>query len=226
MLVRFGVAFLAVIVVHQITKFLLRLYQGWLTESAILYTRKHLLTLYGDSAPDAEKNSGRAISIVGAEVEKLGGFVGEALSQACANTAMLVGVFAYMFVVEPKIAVFAIAVLIPQILLTPFIQRHLNVLVERRVGLLRDLGDEISDMDAEKRDKCLDIIPHIFRNHMRFFLLKFGMKSLLNILNALGPVTVLIVGGYLVMIDGKKIEVSRRRRPAFMEQMRRLQEGL
>jgi len=33
-------------------------------------------------------------------------------------------------------------------------------------------------------------------------------------------------GGYLVMDDNKKIEVSRRRRPAFMEQMRRLQEGL
>ncbi len=33
-------------------------------------------------------------------------------------------------------------------------------------------------------------------------------------------------GGYLVMDDAKKIEVSRRRRPAFMEQMRRLQEGI
>ena len=33
-------------------------------------------------------------------------------------------------------------------------------------------------------------------------------------------------GGYLVMDDTKKIEVSRRRRPAFMEQMRRLQEGI
>lgn len=33
-------------------------------------------------------------------------------------------------------------------------------------------------------------------------------------------------GGYLIMDDGMKIEVSRRRRPAFMEQMRRLQEGL
>ncbi len=31
-------------------------------------------------------------------------------------------------------------------------------------------------------------------------------------------------GGYLVMDDGKKIEVSRRRRPAFMEQMRRLED--
>jgi len=33
-------------------------------------------------------------------------------------------------------------------------------------------------------------------------------------------------GGYLIMDDGKQIEVSRRRRPAFMEQMRRLQQGM
>lgn len=33
-------------------------------------------------------------------------------------------------------------------------------------------------------------------------------------------------GGYLIMDDNMKIEVSRRRRPAFMEQMRKLQEGL
>jgi two-component system LytT family response regulator len=33
-------------------------------------------------------------------------------------------------------------------------------------------------------------------------------------------------GGYLVMDDDIQIEVSRRRRPAFMERMKRLQEGL
>ncbi len=33
-------------------------------------------------------------------------------------------------------------------------------------------------------------------------------------------------GGYLIMDDNMKIEVSRRRRPSFMEQMRKLQEGL
>jgi len=32
-------------------------------------------------------------------------------------------------------------------------------------------------------------------------------------------------GGYVIMDDAMKIEVSRRRRPAFMEQIRRLQEG-
>ena len=33
-------------------------------------------------------------------------------------------------------------------------------------------------------------------------------------------------GGYLVMEDSQQIEISRRRRPAFMEQMRRLQQGI
>jgi len=33
-------------------------------------------------------------------------------------------------------------------------------------------------------------------------------------------------GGYLVMDDGKKIEVSRRRRPAFMERLKMIQQGI
>ncbi len=33
-------------------------------------------------------------------------------------------------------------------------------------------------------------------------------------------------GGYLIMDDGMRIEVSRRRRPAFMEKMKMLQEGI
>lgn len=33
-------------------------------------------------------------------------------------------------------------------------------------------------------------------------------------------------GGYLIMDDGKKIEVSRRRRPAFMERLKMIQEGI
>jgi ABC-type bacteriocin/lantibiotic exporter with double-glycine peptidase domain len=34
---------------------------------------------------------------------------------------------------------------------------------------------------------------------MRFFLAKFALKSLLNLLNSAGPATVLILGGYLVI---------------------------
>lgn len=208
MLVRFGIMYVTLILVHQVAKFSLRLYQGWLTESATLYTRTHLLNLYDDTLEsDADNNSGRAVSIVGAEVEKLGGFVGEALSQACANIATLLGVAIYMFVIEPKIALFALAVLLPQVLLTPVIQRRLNDLVEERIGLIRDMGDEISEMDEETRDKCLSVVPEIFENRMKFLLLKHAMKSLLNLLNALGPISVLLFGGYMVMMGETQVGV-------------------
>lgn len=199
LLLRYGAVYLALILTQQLGKFVLRLYQGWLSESATIYTRRHLLTLYGNQSDPENDASGQAVSIVGSEVEKLGGFVGESLSQACVNITMLLGVLGYMLVVEPRIALFALAFLIPQIILTPFLQRKLNRLVEERVSYIRSLGDEISDMSSARRDYCLAVLPQIFSNRMKFFLLKFTLKTLLNLLNALGPLTVLIFGGYLVM---------------------------
>lgn len=199
LLLRYGAVYLALILTHQLGKFSLRLYQGWLSESATIYTRRHLLTLYGNQPELKNDASGQAVSIVGSEVEKLGGFVGESLSQACVNLTMLVGVLGYMLVVEPRIALFALAFLIPQIILTPFLQRKLNKLVEERVSYIRTLGDEISDMSSAQRDHCLAVLPQIFSNRMRFFLLKFALKTALNLLNAMGPLTVLVFGGYLVM---------------------------
>ncbi len=202
-LVKFGIAYVGVTLAHQLVKYILWIYQSWLTESATLYTRRHLLRIYEERRNGADEaaddRSGRTVSIVGAEVEKLGGFVGEAISGACANLAMLLGVVVYMFVVEPQIAVFALAFLVPQIILTPFLQRRLNDLVEERVSMLRDLGDAISDSEKNTLDRCPGLIKDIYTNRMRYFILKFILKSSLNLLNSLGPITVLLFGGYLVM---------------------------
>ena len=199
MLARFGIVYALVILVHQAVKFGLWMYQSWLTESATRYTRRHLLGLYGRRDGRARDESGRTVSIVGAEVEKLGGFVGEALSGACANAAVLLGVVGYMLVIAPKIAVFALAFLIPQIVLTPIIQRKLNALIEKRVKLLRRLGDNVTDMAQQVREDQDETLDGIYKNRMRYFLLKFAMKAALNLLNASGPMTVLLFGGYLVM---------------------------
>ena len=200
LLVQFGVIYLSIILIHQAVKFGLRVYQEWLMESSLIYTRQHLIDVYGDRMDDTdEEDAGRVVSIVGAEVEKLGGFVGEALSQAFANSAMLIGVMVYMFVVQPGIAIYALAVLVPQVLLTPVIQRRLNDLVEERVNYMRDLGDDLSEMTPDGQKDPLKVLPKIFTNRMKFNLLKHAMKSALNLLNAAGPATVLLYGGYLVM---------------------------
>lgn len=207
LLIRFGIAYLAIILAHQAVKLFLRMYQVWLTESANTYTRAHLLRLYGAQEDAATDKEGRVVSIVGSEVEKLGGFVGEAISQACANIALLVGVLVYMFVVEPSIALFALAFMVPQVVLTPFMQRKLNELVEERVAYVRQLGDCVSELSEPMTEGGPHILSRIYDNRLRFNLLKFLLKAALNLTNALGPLSVLLFGGYLVMIGETQVGV-------------------
>jgi ABC-type multidrug transport system fused ATPase/permease subunit len=200
LLLQFGMYYFAIIVLHQAVKFALNTYQVWMTESTNLYTRRHLLGLYsGVVDDDDDNNTGRVVSIVGTEVDKLGGFVGEGLSQSSANVALLLGVLVYMATVEPSIALFAVGFMVPQIIVTPMMQRYLNTLVERHVDYMRTLGDEVSDLDGTQDPGDLGILKQIFSNRLQFNMLKFLLKAVLNLLNSLGPLSVLLYGGYLVM---------------------------
>lgn len=194
--------YVAVIVSHKFAKGLLGLYQGWLSESAILYTRRHLLGLYCERAESQEAKPGEAVSIINSEVDKLGGFVGEGLSQAVANLAMLCGVLGYMLIVEPSIALIGAGLLVPQVLLVPLLQRRLNVLIEERLSQMRDLGEQITSATACDDDQTRERLQHIFSNRMSFFFWKFLMKGLLNLLNQLAPLGVLLWAGWLV-IEGE-----------------------
>lgn len=200
MLVMLGVAYAVVLLAHQLLKLALRLYQSWISESAIIYTRRHLLGLYNDRLERGpEPKTGRAVAVMTAETDKLGGFVGEGLVQAASNTAMLIGAIGYMVIVDWRIALFGLAFMLPQILLTPFMQNRLNQLVEQRVGHMRDLGDGVAVASGTVKEDGEGILSRIYQNRMRFFLVKFSMKALLNLLNAAAPLTVLIYGGYLVL---------------------------
>ncbi|TAK49614.1 MAG: response regulator transcription factor [Saprospiraceae bacterium] len=76
-------------------------------------------------------------------------------------------------------------------------------------------GGKITVSKTIKAYEDMLINSHFYRVHKRHVINLNFMRKLVK-----GD------GGYLVMEDGIKIEVSRRRRPAFMEQMRRLEEGL
>ncbi len=42
-------------------------------------------------------------------------------------------------------------------------------------------------------------VRSIYRNRISFYFLKYGLKTLLSVANALGPLMVLMIGGYLVI---------------------------
>lgn len=200
LLLLLGAAYAAVLALHRALKFTLGVYQGWLTESAALYTRCHLLGLYRDRvARRGGEEAGKAVSIIHAEVDKLAGFVGEGPSQACVNMAMLAGVIGYMAMVEPRIAALSLLLLLPQVALTPVMQNRLNRLTERRVGLLRELSDGVAVSKACDDEPTNRLVGRVYANRIRFSVWKFLMKGTLNLLNGLAPLSVLVWGGWLAI---------------------------
>jgi len=199
--------YLAVLLVQGVAKYALHMYQSWLSESAIRYNRAHLTRLYEQRNGDAkDPHTGEAVSIIGAEIDRLGGFVGEGLSQPVVNGGMLVAMGGYMLVVEPLVAAISMGFVLPQILLMPLLQNRINRLMERRVAMLRGLGDQLTELptaDTDFRHSKLPLsLDRIYDNRMRIHLWKFGQKALMNLLSALAPLSVLLVGG-LMVIEGE-----------------------
>jgi ABC-type multidrug transport system fused ATPase/permease subunit len=220
--------YLAVVVVQTGLKYLLRVGQAWLGESAIRYTRRHLFGIHqGRSGPDpgdeASRNEsggneggregGRAVSIIGAEVELLGGFVGEAVAEPLVTGGMMLAILGYMFVVEPVLAAACLVFFVPQAIGVPLIQSVINRFVERRIGLLRDFGEQVAVVGAQPQPEPGPDSDHdakldaIYGNRIRIHLWKFASKGLVNLFNGLAPVAALIVGGYLVIIGQTSLGV-------------------
>lgn len=203
-LITLGAIYLGVLIVQALLKYLLRLYQSWLSESAILYNRSHLARLHDQHlADERDEENGRAVSIIGAEIDRLGGFVGEGFSQPVVNLGMLLAIGGYMLVVEPMVAAVSLLVLVPQVILVPIIQHKLNELIERRLDLLRSMSDSISELHGEGKDaEEIALLPQlrdIYHNRVAIYAVKFLMKGLINLLNNLAPLVVLMVGGYMVI---------------------------
>lgn len=199
--------YLAVLLVQGVTKYAMHMYQSWLSESAIRYNRAHLTRLYEQhDGGDGGHHGGEAVSIIGAEIDRLGGFVGAGLSQPVVNGGMLLAMGGYMLVVEPLVASISMVFIVPQIILMPLLQSRINRLMERRVMLLRGLGDQLAELPEAEDDFRHSGLPvrldRIYDNRLRTLLWKFGQKAIMNLLSAIAPLSVLLVGG-LMVIEGE-----------------------
>ena len=201
---RLAAIYAGVICLHQGAKWLLRMAQARVAESAALYTRAHALGVRAQArrgAVGAEREDvrgrGESAVVMGADIDKLAGFAGEGPSNACAAAAMLGGVFGYMLWTEPRIAGVAVLLLAPQALAAPLFQRRINALTAKRVRLVRDLGARAGE-DAGALRRVRRLLPKLYVNRLALTAVKAGMKSTLNLLNQFGPLAALAYGGWLV----------------------------
>lgn len=200
-----GGVYLAIILTQGALKYALFFYQGWVGESAVKSARDQLAAVASKRSSPNAATSGKTVNVIGREIDNVGGFVGTSISEFVVNVTLLVVLAGYMLFIEPVIALIAAVTLVPQIFLAVYMQAELSMLVERQVGLVRRLGDEtivLAAGDGSKTAGKRGTIGAIFRNRIRFYFLKYGLKTLLGVTNALGPLMVLIIGGYLV-IEGQ-----------------------
>lgn len=201
-LIFLGALYLGVIVSQAALKYVLLVYQGWVGESAVKLSRDQLAEVASERSSHEHGSSGQTVNVIGREIDGVGGFVGVSISEFVVNLTFLVVILAYMLYIQPLIALISLIFLIPQIVLALYMQGELNTLIERQVGLVRQLGDEAVGQAASNpraRRRKFPTIGAIFDNRLRFYFLKYGLKTLLNLANAIGPLMVLVVGGWMVI---------------------------
>lgn len=203
-----GALYLAIVLLQTALKYALLLYQGWVSESVVKTSRDQLTIVASERAAPDENTSGQTVNVIGREIDGVGGFVGVGISEFVVNLTFLFVILGYMLYIQPLIALIGMVFLLPQVFLALYMQSDLNTLVERQVGLVRKLGDETvaqagSGVQSGPQSKPTptesSTIHAIFRNRIRFYFLKYGLKTLLNLANAIGPLMVLVVGGWMVI---------------------------
>lgn len=195
--------YLGVVLIQGGLKYALQLFRGRVSENVIRRMRRRIASVAADDARRAGPDrytEGEVVPMAAAEVERVGGFVGASFSEPVLQAGILLSVLGYMVVVEPKVALVSLAVFLPQVIIVPLVQRVLNRRAQRIVTALRDLGERIVEHDRHLGEPGgRDDIDRIYDNRMSYYRLKFLLKFLGNLFNHLGPLSVLLVGGYYTL---------------------------
>lgn len=158
-----------------------------------------------ESPAEDRVDEGMVVSMLNSEVGALGGFAGAAISGPVLQVGTIVFVLGYMFWVEPIVALVALALYSPQFIVVPLIQRRINELMRHGALKVRDLSGFIVEnaeselIGEEAPDEFVELTDNILGLRLKAVQLKHIMKTINNLLIALGPLGVITVGGWLVV---------------------------
>ena len=215
-----GAVYLAVVLVQGGLKYLLRFYRGVVSERAVRRLRRRMRTAapQTEGARDGDRGRGETVSIVTAEAERVGGFIGESLSEPLLQIGIFASILGYMLVVEPPIAIVSLGFFVPQLVFVPLLQRAVNRRARRKVELVRELGELIVAPPEDRGGRYRDRLDRVYRVRLQYYALKFLIKFLNNLMNQLAPLSVLMIGGYMVTTGATTVGTV----VAFIDGFRRL----
>ena len=199
-----------IVLVQGIVKLLSNIYRGWVSEHGVRTLRGFISTIHeqaGTAQADAE-HQGTQISMIVAESEPIGAFIGESFSEPLLQAGIIVAVVGYLIYLQPVISLVLLAVYVPQLVFVPLIQRAINERAQARIATLREASAGVIDSEhsATIEDDQEARFAHVFHLNMGVYKLKYSMNFLMNLCHQLGIAAILAVGGWFVVVG--KIEIG------------------
>lgn len=191
-----GGLYLGVLLLHGGFKYARNIYQNRVAEGVVRLLRRRVIH-HKDMGGEAD--SGTRQSIIAAEAEKVGAFVGEAVSFPLLQIGVVLSIGGYMLIVEPLMAAVAIAFFVPSLVIVPIIQNKVNELAEERTNKARELGENVLQEETDNTNESEGLIETVYSLRIRIFYYKYFMKFVNNLIGHLGPLSILMVGGWLVI---------------------------
>lgn len=200
-----GAVYAGTVLVQGGAKLVLNIYRSWIGERAKrdLRHRVHTFVESPAAASPAVEAQGIATSMIVAEVEPIGGFVGQSISEPLLQAGTMLSVLAYLIHIDVWMALAAFGLFVPQLVIVPLLQAALNRRTGARIQVLRRLGaamiggaegaDDASNRADDQR------IDQAFALEMGIFKLRFTTNFLMNVSNHLQVVAALLVGGWAVL---------------------------
>jgi len=140
------------------------------------------------------------ISMIVAEVEPVGSFVGSSVSEPLLQGGVMLSVLAYMTHLDALMSLIAVGIFMPQLIFVPLMQKAIIDRTAKRVQVLRGLSVSIVEPPTHG-DHDPGPIQRVFELDMGIFKLKFTMNFLMNFCNHLQRVAALLLGGWYVLSD-------------------------
>ena len=206
-------AFLGLVLVNGGFKYVINVYRGVVGERMLRRLRYDLFVrVLRFPLPQFRRTSqGELVSMIVAETEPLGGYMGDAIGLPAFQGGMLVTLLAFMFVQDPLLGAAAVALYPIQAWLIPKLQRKLNLKKKEKVRLARLLSERIGEVvtgirevhthDTSRLERAgyTDRVGEIYRVRVQIYRLKFFIKFVNNFIAQITPFFFYSIGGYLVI---------------------------
>lgn len=203
-------AYMVLALTEGAVKLVLNIYSSWIGEAAVRWLRLQVFetSCLQPKDDNASTTEGVQLSIILAEAEPVGGFVGTSISEPLLQLGILTAVCGYLVYLQPLMTIIVVTIFLPQSGFVPIMQAAINRRVGQKITIMRNVSKDIValgravDSDGSQGSRIRDV----FRINMSIYKIKFTMNFMMNLMTQMGYGGIFALGGYYVVTG--KIEIG------------------